>query len=175
MALNDNKYNQKEHHLLSNFTWLLTGAAVGATLTYFLDPSHGKRRRIVAYDKGVSFKKHSLKFGGKVMRNLKNHLVGYIAETKHLLKGTEKIDDVVLVERVRAMFGRKIKHASSIDVKIKNGIATLSGPILSKEYDTLIKSVQKVPGIKNVINKLDLYDSSANIPGLQGEGKPYLQ
>ena len=62
-----------------------------------------------------------------------------------------------------------VSHPSSIEVRVIDGTALLTGPILAAEVDLLVRSVSHVRGVRGVENKLDVYTSAENIPGLQGE------
>ena len=51
---------------------------------------------------------------------------------------SEPVDDVKLVERVRAKLGRIVSHPSAIKVTSQNGRVVLSGPILTPEVPQLL-------------------------------------
>jgi osmotically-inducible protein OsmY len=91
------------------------------------------------------------------------------------LKSHGPVDDAVLEQRIRSHFGRKIRHARSVKVDVHEGQVVLSGPILRDEVGVLLDCVGRVPGVKGIENKLDVFDSAGQIPGLQGEGREYLQ
>lgn len=156
------------------WTWILTGVAVGGVCAYFLDPSRGRHRRSLIRDKGTHLANQANYYGGKLYRDLKNRGKGIIAQATNL---TEKknADDETLINRVRSEFGRKIRHTKAIRVEVNNGEVTLSGPILRAEIDELIRCVKRIPGVKDIINHLDVHESAGQISGLQGKGKKYLQ
>lgn len=166
---------QNTRSLTKPLTLFLIGAACGSVFTFFLDPSSGRRRRALTYEKSVRLKNDSSKLFGKVERNVMNHLKGYIARAKKYIKGIGVIDDKTLSERVRAEFGHKVRHSAAIDVAVQDGNVVLSGPVLKQEVNGLLACVRRVHGIKKIINKLNVHESRENIPELQGEGKPYLQ
>lgn len=65
--------------------------------------------------------------------------------------------DELLEERVRQEFHRKIHHARSVQIEVHEGVVTVSGPILLDEVDTLIASIQAVPGVKRVEDHLQAH------------------
>jgi uncharacterized membrane protein len=54
-------------------------------------------------------------------------------------------------------------------VRIENGRAILTGPILSREKDTVLNGVTAVRGVKGIEDRLEPHDSPTGVPGLQGE------
>jgi uncharacterized membrane protein len=46
---------------------------------------------------------------------------------------------------------------------------TLSGSILSREVDSLLKGVRRVKDVVEVVNHLNIYDEPGQVPGLQGD------
>jgi osmotically-inducible protein OsmY len=85
------------------------------------------------------------------------------------------VDDQTLLSRVRSSFGRKTRHARSIQTIIENGVVTLRGDILSDEVEDVVQCIKSVAGVKRVINLLTVHQKAENIPNLQGEGPEYLQ
>lgn len=156
-------------------TLFLSGVVAGGTLLFLYDPINGKRRRALVRDKAFSFKNHSLQYAGKHFRDLRNRGRGLVYEMNNLLKVEDNVDDEILIQRVRSAFGKKVIHTKSIDVLADRGVVTLSGPILSREVANLISCVRKVPGVTEVINDLDIHETSEGIPDLQGNGPVYLQ
>jgi uncharacterized membrane protein len=77
----------------------------------------------------------------------------------------------VLIERVRSAIGRAASHPGSIEVDARDGVVTVSGPILADEADALLDTVARVRGVRDVVDRLDVRASSGNTPGLQGAGR----
>lgn len=173
-SMEEEKQNSNMFSAMKPLAWIISGAAIGGVIAYFFDPSRGKRRRALIKDKGTRLANQANEYGGKIYRRLKNQGEGVIAKASKLTH-QERVDDEALMNRVRSEFGRKIRHARAIEVEVNNGEVTLSGPILASEIDDLIRCVKDVPGVKDVINQLDVHKSAGKISALQGEGKEYLQ
>jgi uncharacterized membrane protein len=73
------------------------------------------------------------------------------------------------VQRVRSKLGALVSHPSSLDVKAENGRVILSGPILAREVDGLLKRLSSMREAKAVENQMDVHESAQSIPGLQGQ------
>lgn len=150
----------------------LLGVGFGALVTWFLDPADGGRRRALIYQKGIRFKNDLSDIAARRGRNLRHRMSGVVARAR----GSEvHVDDHTLIQRVRSEFGRKVRHARSIDVDAREGVVTLRGPVLADEVDELLFCVRAVPGVRELVNELDIHQEPGNVPGLQGEGKEYLQ
>ena len=74
-----------------------------------------------------------------------------------------RTDDDLLEERVRDEFHRKIRHATGIDIQVREGVVTVSGPILVDEVDTLISCIQAVPGVQRVEDHLQAHQTQPYI------------
>lgn len=92
---------------------LLGGAAFGAAVMYFLDPSIGRRRRALVRDKVVHAGKVINEAGKVTARDAAHRAYGVIAGTKRLFQRGE-VSDEVLVGRVRAALGRVVSHPHAI-------------------------------------------------------------
>jgi osmotically-inducible protein OsmY len=146
---------------------LLTGTALGAGLTYLLDPISGKRRRAYTRDKMRHFAKEADAVTGRTLRDLRNRYEGLVAETQTRWF-EEQVADDVLAGRVRTILGRVISHPGSVDVTADRGRITLSGAILASDERKLLHRVRAVQGVRDVQNDLEVYKSAAHVPGLQG-------
>lgn len=149
---------------------LLAGGVAGGLLMYYLDPRSGRRRRAQARDKAVHAWKQTQDEVDMAARDFAHRVQGVYAESRHALR-REEVDDQILVERVRSKLGRYCSHPHAVDVRARDGVVELSGPILSHEYKPLLNGIERVHGVKEVIDRLHAYDRSENIPSLQG-GRP---
>ena len=160
---------------LINIPVFFAGAVVGAVTMYILDPQQGHRRRVIAREKGGAFQRDTVRYLDKRRRDLQNRATGFRTKLEKLRRREEAIDDDILAERVRAAIGRKLRHPGSVDVIPRGkGEVILAGPCLSDEVQDVIRCAEKVDGVKRVINDLDPHENQDQIPGLQGEGKKYL-
>ena len=148
----------------------LIGAGVGATLAYMLEPGGGGRRRALARDKIVRAARKTRGGFDATARDFANRTRGIAAAARGRF-AHEEVDDVVLVERVRARLGRVCSHPHAIDVVARDGDVTLRGPILAREVDRVLATAAGVRGVRSVASELDPHESSQGVPSLQGEGR----
>ncbi|HEU4617202.1 MAG TPA: SRPBCC family protein [Gammaproteobacteria bacterium] len=152
---------------MQNRMTLLLAAGLGAMAMYYLDPARGRHRRSLVRDQLVHAGHETRRGVGVVRRDLMHRAFGKTASALSHLR-SERPDDRVLVERVRACLGRVVTHPSSVDVEASDGVVTLSGPILQHEVAPLLRCVLTVPGVADVTNRLDVHAEPDRIPGLQG-------
>src|SRR5207253_6127356 len=70
---------------------------------------------------------------------------------------------------VRSAVGRAVSHPHAIQARAEaNGRIVLEGPVLRHEVDHLLKRVAAVPGVKDVVNRLDVHTDPSGISSLQG-------
>jgi hypothetical protein len=132
------------------------GMLLGAGLMYLLDPDRGRRRRALIRDQ-VVHGAHEIddlrgEFASRA-RHLRNRARGALVETRARIIRQE-IDDPVLEARVRSLLGRMVGDLSSIQVSAEHGRVTLRGVAAESELDTIAERVQEVPGVHDVINRL---------------------
>lgn len=155
--------------MLQHGTSLLTGLGVGAGLMYFLDPDRGRRRRALVRDQVV----HSAHVGkdavGATRRDVAHRAAGVMARMRGAVQGAP-VDDVVLADRVRAQLGRFVSHPHAIEVAVSDGIVALRGPILMAEVPRLISAIERVRGVREVVDALEAHAEAGDVPALQGGG-----
>ena len=157
----------------SNFSLLAVGFAVGALAMFFLDPVGGRRRRALVRDKAVSAG-HDAGYAVQAKgKRAVDHLKG-LAVTRRLDRVTrsEPESDEQLHDRIRARLGRVISNPKSVQVEVHEGRVSLSGHILAKELDALLRQVRHNVGVKSVENRLVSHDSAEGISELQGDTEP---
>jgi uncharacterized membrane protein len=145
----------------------VAGFASGAATMYFLDPARGARRRAIVTDKVTSTGSHLPDAMRKTAKDVSNRAQGLWAETINLFSNDEPSDQV-LEARVRSKMGRVSSHPHAIKVVARNGEVTLSGPILAHEIDRLMRCVNGVRGVSNVVNDLESHKTAGGISSLQG-------
>jgi uncharacterized membrane protein len=74
----------------------------------------------------------------------------------------------VLADRVRAELGRVSNHAGALAVEARDGVVTLSGPVLRAEVAQIREAVRRVRGVEQVEDRLAVYEHAQDIPALQG-------
>ncbi|MGE5608755.1 MAG: BON domain-containing protein [Bacillota bacterium] len=152
-----------------NQTLLAIGCvALGMGIMYVLDPTAGKRRRAFARDKVRSSLGEMSETMQKKSRNVWNRTSGFVSELRHR-GGQRQVSDKTLVERIRSDMGHAVSEASAIHVSVQSGRATLSGPIAANEVDSLLKCVWAVPGVVELINRLDVRQPAQAVSDLPGE------
>src|SRR5205085_11998372 len=104
---------------------------------------------------------------GTTSRDLSNRTRGMVSEIASLLRGDEASDEV-LTSRVRSKLGRAVSHPHAIEVRVRNGHVTLSGPVLASEVDDLLSCISSVRGVEEVENHLEVHERPEGISGLQG-------
>lgn len=147
---------------------LLGAAAVGAGLMYVFDPEKGKRRRGVIYSKLSHARRVTSEAIDTVSRDARNRVYGAVASIKSVFK-QQPIRDDVLAEHVRAKLGFLVAHPGSIEVNVQQGRVILSGPILAEEVEQLLAAIQRMRGVTEIENRLEVHEKPDHVPGLQGE------
>jgi len=143
------------------------GLGLGTGLMYLLDPDRGTRRRALLRDKGVWAVRKTGDCLEVTARDLRNRTEGIVADIQSRFS-SEPVDDAVLVDRVRAKLGRIVSHPSAVQVTAQNGNVTLAGPILATEVPELLACVNRVQGVNEVVNNLEVHEEAGNHPALQG-------
>ncbi len=151
---------------MNRIVGFLSAAGIGAGCMYLFDPDRGKRRRAEIRNKAKHINHIAIEAAGKTQRDLHNHLLGVGAEIGSFVCSEEVADDV-LKARIRSKLGRLVSHPHSIEVKVVDGRAILTGPILAVEVVPLFEVISGIAGLKSIENLLELHES-ADIPALQG-------
>jgi hypothetical protein len=150
-----------------NITGLLVGAGTGAGLMYLLDPDQGNRRRALVRERFVHARHLTGDAVDATSRDVRNRARGVVAELRARLI-PEDVSDDVLRERVRARLGQLVRYAHTIEVTAENGRVALRGPALADDVARLIRRLGRVPGVREVDNRLDVHVEPGDVPGLQG-------
>ena len=154
---------------LSHSASLVTGLVLGAAAMYILDPDSGNRRRALARDKVMRGLRAARMNANKQARNAWNNLYGSVAETRSKMRDAGAgIADDILEERVRAQLGHVVAHPGALDVRVEDGCATISGPVLNDEIARIEARLNETRGLWNWKLNVDAHESAENIPALQG-------
>jgi uncharacterized membrane protein len=149
----------------------LAGAfGFGLGTMYFLDPDCGRRRRAVTRDKVKSTAHRSACMARKTREDLANRSRGFVASLDW--RRPRDTSDGAVQARIHSRLGRIVSHPHAIHVQVTTGRATLRGPVLAHEVPALLAAVAATAGVTEVDNQLDVQDSPANIPALQGRRIP---
>ena len=148
---------------------LLGGIGLGAALMYMFDADNGRRRRARATDQAS----RALRHGGRAVkaraRDLSQRARGAAVGAKaRLWRAAEPVPDSLLIERVRAALGHLVGNPAMIEVQAVGGHVTLSGPVLKREANRLLRKVRRVPGVREVGNRLERlerFEPLGHLPG----------
>jgi hypothetical protein len=143
------------------------GLGLGTGLMFLLDPARGKRRRALLRDKYAWSARKTGEAFQVTKRDFSNRAQG-IASTIKSAFSSAPVDDSVLAERVRSKMGRVVSHPGAINVTVNDGLVLLSGPILADEAPSLLACVNRISGVQEVVDNLELHEHAENHPSLQG-------
>jgi hypothetical protein len=158
-------WHEEESHATAYTVAGISAAALGAGLIYLLDPQNGRRRRAMAADQLtgiVNQTGRAFRQSGRYVQDMMNRGRGAAMETSRRfgVGGRERVSAEQLLQRVRAEMGHVVSHANAIQVMADgDGVVTLSGRVLASEVDPLLTTVNKIPGVSQVINRLDVQDT----------------
>ncbi len=166
---------KKDRRTSTSARWpaVLGGVGLGSALLYFLDPSQGRRRRIHARDKAARAARLGRRDLSQIEHDISNRTLGLIARLRARMR-SEPPDDDILKQRVRSAIGHVCSHPRAIEVLVSNGTAWLSGPVLDKEHDRIIRQVGRIPGVRAIEDGLERHLRANGVPSLQGSRSPTL-
>jgi hypothetical protein len=156
----------RQHPGRSIVAGLASGFAAGVGLMYLIDPERGRARRALARDRLRHDVHEAQVVADATVQDVANRLRGVVAEVRGRLRD-RSIGDDVLVERVRARLGRAVSHPHLTEVAARDGVVTLSGPILADEVAGLMAAAKRVRGVKHIDNRLSPHEH-AEMTALQG-------
>jgi uncharacterized membrane protein/uncharacterized membrane protein YphA (DoxX/SURF4 family) len=156
---------------MNNRSFFLAGVGIGAGLTYFVDPGRGARRRARVRDRMTHAAAVTRRAIGTIRRDARHRAYGTAATLRTALR-RDGADDVVIVERVRAVLGRLVSHPHAVGVMASEGVVRLEGPILKREAERLVRAVRRVRGVQDVIDRLEPHEQAGHVPSLQGGRAP---
>jgi uncharacterized membrane protein len=146
------------------------GVLVGASLMYFFDPRHGRARRARVAMLASHLRRAEQRLVGKAARDAAHRARGLVQRVARARDGAPRPDDAVLEARIRARLGRLVSHPSAIQLAVRRGIVTLRGAVLDQEAGRAIRSLRRVPGVRDLVDRLDRH-ATADVPELRGEGR----
>jgi hypothetical protein len=142
---------------------LLAGAGLGALLMFMSDPDRGARRRALVRDKAARGARVSGRAIAVTAADLANRTRGVAANAWGTV-GSQSVDDVRLMERVRAALGRVSSHPRAIDVEALDGEITLRGDVLASEAEAVLAAARSVRGVSEVVDELDKFAGADGVP-----------
>lgn len=174
--MNNYEWDQSSPHEqpvdLGRIGMFIFGAIAGAGLMYLLDPRGGARRRALIRDQVLHVGRSARMYGGKLARRAKNEVRGGIEEQKAWWRERdERIDDDVLVERVRAQLGHVLSHPGAVHVTANDGTITLRGLVLHGEIRKVCDRLEATRGVRNYNIELGEHDTIERLSGREGESR----
>jgi hypothetical protein len=150
---------------------LLAGIGLGAGLMYLFDPDRGRSRRAYLRDQAKRLWHETEDAACVLAEDIRQRSSGLLAEGRSLLTGDGATDQVV-AERVRSRLGHIVSHPGSLNVAVRNGRVTLSGPILESAVGSLLAQVRSIRGVTGVENRLEMHQWTGDAPAMWGSRKP---
>ncbi|HKY02084.1 MAG TPA: BON domain-containing protein [Burkholderiales bacterium] len=148
--------------------WAL-GAVMGAATMYLLDPNRGRQRRAQLQDQALKAGRHASQLLDAGVRDLSHRLSALPHRLQMLVESEHLVDDLRLIERVRSKMGRYVSHPAAIVVSALDGEVILSGSILETEHREAMPALRHVPGVREIVDRLTVYQRADGIPELQGQ------
>jgi hypothetical protein len=139
------------------------GVALGAALTWFLDPRNGARRRNVTRDRVLALFRRTGRRGKRAARSVEAEAYGLAMKATHLHERPKQLDDVTLAHKVESqLFRDPDVPKGDININAVNGVVYLRGQVHSpREIERLENSVRKIQGVRDVENLLHLPNTTA--------------
>lgn len=128
------------------------GAAIGALLAWFLDPSNGTRRRHVTRDRALAFFRGGGRRGARVGRRVASDAYGLKQKATHLREEPKDYDDATLKAKVETeLFRFESDLKGAVDVNAQGGIVQLRGELPSQTLiDSLVARTREIQGVREV-------------------------
>jgi uncharacterized membrane protein len=145
------------------------GLALGAGLMYFLDPIRGRKRRARINEAVTHAQRQERDLLAKAARDARQRAHGLVERAKH--RPSPDAPDQVIDSRVRACLGRAVSHPGALDIIVHEGRVILRGAVFSHEAEFVLHAVSRVPGVREVVDRMERHDTADSIPALQGEGR----
>jgi osmotically-inducible protein OsmY len=144
--------------------WMLAlGAAIGALITYFLDPQSGRRRRAVTRERAAATVRTGADRAADTGRTVASEASGVSQKVQQAREEPKDYDDVTLAQKVQSeIFRDSDVPKGQIAVNVQEGVVALRGEVPSTGMiDELIDRARNVQGVREVENLLHVPGSEA--------------
>ena len=138
---------------------------IGVGTAYFFDPRLGRRRRIVARDKGAKAMRQATRTAGKKARFATDKARGFYARSRHVIaRPPTESADAVVEQRIRSDAFRDVDVLTrDVEIGVEDGVVTLTGEVVGdKTASDLVARIGKVPGVENVAAMLHVVAEQAD-------------
>jgi hypothetical protein len=136
------------------------GAAVGATLEFFVDPGGGRRRRHRARDRAMGRLRRTERRAVTRFRRAESHTVGVVRRSLNARRRDTRgeMDEVTLAHKVESELFRRARVAKGqIDINAEDGVVFLRGVVeRAEDIARLEKVARGIGGVRDVENLLHL-------------------
>jgi len=143
----------------------------GAAMMYFLDPDRGRGRRARVGQMVTGCLNDTGTFFRRTGRHLLNRSRGVVHDARGMVPfgREEDTDGERLLARVRSTIGRVLTYPTQVQLMADaNGAVTLYGRVPASEMDTLLSTVNGVPGVDQIINRLEVCNTLGEVTGQPG-------
>ena len=143
---------------------LALGAALGALLALFLDPSGGRRRRKQLFRRTAAYSRRGVRRAERLARGVAAAAYGTGKKATHLREQPKpQPNDATLAAKVESEVFREVDvPKGQVDVNAERGIVILRGQVERPELiEELERKVRKVQGVHDVENLLHLPGAEA--------------
>jgi hypothetical protein len=163
-------HEESESHAGAYTAAGITAAALGAGAIYFFDSTNGRTRRKMALDqvnRVMNETSRCMRQTGRYVNDIMNRSRGLAYETRTRFTGAAgEVSPETLMQRVRSEMGHVVTNAGAISVMVNfNRDVTLTGRVLASELDALLTTINKVPGVNQIINRLDVQETPEAVAG----------
>jgi len=136
-----------------------SGLGIGAGLYYFLHPDRGPRRRAMLRHQVGRLMHECGEAAEKTARDAGSQWWGVLHALRSVVRGRETVPDEALEARLRARLDPLVRHPSTLEIGVADGVVTLLGPVLAEEEDDLLAAIADLRGVREIKNRLMIYES----------------
>ncbi|MBV8757348.1 MAG: SRPBCC family protein [Deltaproteobacteria bacterium] len=136
-------------------------------MMYLLDPQRGRTRRARLQSALVHAAKRERDLLKRGLRDARHRAKGASERARRVF--SEPVPDAVVLGRIRAQLGRAIAHARALDIDVRDGKAILGGAVLTAEAATVVRCVKAVPGVRDVVDRMERKVTAGANPALATE------
>ena len=142
---------------------LALAAAVGAAVTYFLDPQSGRRRRAMTRDRVGSFFRRRGRRVERLAHGAAAEAYALKQKATHLREEPKDYNDPTLESKVESEIFRDPEvPKGQINVNAREGVIVLRGEVPHQEMiDDLVQKARAVQGVRDVENLLHVPGTEA--------------
>ena len=144
---------------------LLTAAALGGAVAYFLDPEMGNRRRKMALQRTAHLVRRSARGLGKSGTKLGGDITGKRQALMHSRDAHEPFDDATLAHKVESVLFRDPHIAKGrININAEHGVVVLRGEVEQpSDMRDIERAVKDIDGVHEVRSLLHLANSTTQM------------